>query len=140
MEERFMRPLIKAELARLREVYGEVEHMEVGGEDWFKIVRYPLPDGCWINGEEEASAPFAFVIKADYPGGTPYGFLTPSGLSFSGTAPNNTGAAPESVPFEGEWMLFSWHCEDWPARVEGEQGPDLVRWSRSFWKRLSEGV
>ena len=135
-----MRPLISAELARLREVYGEVEHMEVNGEDWFRIVRYPLPAGWLFDDEPRTIAPIAFLIKSDFPGGMPYGFLTQAGLSFNGAAPKNTGAAPDNVPFEGNWMLFSWDCEDWPAPNEGAQAHRLLRWAGSFQKRLSEGV
>ena len=135
-----MRLRIAADLARLLEAYGEVEHLEANGEDWFKIPSFPLPKGWLVDGVRRAHVPVAFPVKADYPGASPYGFLTPSGLSFDGAAPDNTGAATSSVPFAGDWMFFSWHCEDWPACSESGAGPDLVSWSRSFANRLSEGA
>ena len=135
-----MRARMKVEFARLREVYGEVEHAEAGGEDWFKIPSYPLPEGWMVSDQSSATVPIVFLVKADYPGGSPYGFLTPVGLNFQGAAPNNTGEAPGPVPFEGDWIFFSWHCEDWPGCNELRQGPDLVSWCRSFKRRLSEGA
>lgn len=98
-----------AELERLREVYGTVDYAKSGGEDWFKIASYPLSDGWSVGCDRSAAVSIGFSIKADYPGGSPYGFLAPAGLNFEGASPENTGDPPGSVPFEGDWMFFSWH-------------------------------
>ena len=135
-----MRARMVAELKRLREVYGEVDHAEMGGEDWFKIVSYQLPEGWLVDRDRSAAVSIIFSIKADYPGGSPYGFLAPAGFNFEGTSPENAGEPPGSVPFEGDWVFFSWHCEDWPAGDESERRPNLVSWSRSFVSRLREGA
>ena len=135
-----MRALIAAELSRLREIYVEVEHAEAGGEDWFQILSYPLPKGWLFDELPQATVPIVFAVKADYPGSSPYGFLTPTGLRFEGTSPDNTGAPPGPVPFAGDWMFFSWHCEDWPNHDDAGAGPDLVRWSKSFTIRLNQGA
>ena len=135
-----MRPRIKAELALLREVYGDVELREAGGEDWFKLPPYLLPEGWLIDGERKTAVPIVFLIKADYPSNSPYGFLTPAGLTCKGAMPGNTGGAPAGVPFDGDWMLFSWHCEDWQASGEPSQGSNLLTWCRSFKERLDEGA
>ncbi len=93
-----MRPRIEQELALLREVYGEVGHVEGAGEDWFHLPRYLMPLGWCLGDKAVEHQPLAFLIKADYPGAAPYGFLTPKGLNFNGTAPNKTGDPPKPVP------------------------------------------
>ena len=135
-----MRARMVAELKRMREVYGEVDHAESDGEDWFKIAAYPLPEGWLVGRSRSSTVPIAFPIKADYPGGSPYGFLAPAGINFEGTSPGKHGCAPAAVPFKGDWLFFSWHCEDWPAGDESELRPNLVSWSRSFTNRLREGA
>ena len=101
-----MRARMKVEFARLREVYGEVEHAEAGGEDWFKIPSYLLPEGWMVSDQSSATVPIVFLVKADYPGGSPYGFLTPVGLNFQGAAPNNTGEAARTGAVRGRLDLF----------------------------------
>ena len=135
-----MRARMVVELERLREVYGEVEHAEAGGEDWFKILSYPLPESWLVGGDRRRAVSIVFSIKADYPGASPYGFLAPAGLNFEGAPPENTGDPPGTVPFEGDWVFFSWHCEDWPAGDESDLNPNLVSWSPSFANRLREGA
>ncbi len=135
-----MRPRIQAELALLREAYGDVGHEEAGGEDWFRLPTYSLPEGWSVNGERRTAVPIVFLIKADYPSNPAYGFLTPAGLTFKGETPQNTADAPGPVPFEGDWMLFSWYCKDWQESSEARQGSNLLSWCRSFATRLSEGA
>ena len=135
-----MRPRIQDELGLLREVFSDVEHEPAGGEDWFRLPTYSLPEGWSVNGEPRNAVPIVFPIKADYPTNPPYGFLTPAGLTFKGERPQNTGAAPETVPFEGDWMLFSWYCKEWQESGEARQGSNLLIWCRSFAKRFSEGA
>lgn len=135
-----MRARMTAELALLREVYGDVEHVEEGGEDWFKIPPCPVPEGWLVGGAPCAAIPVVFLIKADYPGATPYGFMTPAGMSFKGRVPERTGGPPKKVPFAGEWMHFSWQCEDWQASNDPKKGSNLLTWVRSFFERLRQGV
>lgn len=135
-----MRLRIEQELALLCEVYSNVEHVEDGGEDWFKVPSYAIPAG-WRIGEQTAEkVPVAFLIKADYPGAAPYGFLTPSGLNFDGKAPQNVGGPPKPLPFAGDWLHFSWTVQNWEASTEVHRGSSLVSWCRSFAVRLKEGV
>ena len=134
-----MRARIDEELALLRQVYGEVGHVEQAGEDWFHLPRYAVPVGWRIGGEAVDHLPVAFLIKGDYPGAAPYGFLLPKGVNFGGTLPNNTGDPPKAVPFPGEWLHFSWSVENWAATSDVRKGSNLVAWCRSFAVRLKEG-
>ncbi len=135
-----MRALIEVELKKLREKYDKVEHVETNGQDWFKIDAYPLPQGWLINGDHRESIPVVFSVNADYPKRSPYGFLGPSTLSFDGGTPENTTQSSSVTPFDGEWLLFSWHCEDWPEQADNDAQPDLVAWARSFTNRFLEGT
>ena len=135
-----MRPRIDDELKLLRAVYG-AEHVESGGEDWFHIPSYGISDDWRLNGESVSEIPIAFLIKADYPGGQPYGFLTPAGLTFRGKAPQNTGRPPKPVPFPGTWLHFSWQPETgWQPTSDPSKGSNLVSWVRGFAARLREGA
>jgi len=118
-----MRPRIEQELALLRQHYGAVEHLEVVGEDWFKLPRYALPPGWRIGEKDMAEVSVSFLITAAHPGAAPYGFLAPAGLTFNGAAPGNTGGPPKPPPFAGEWMHFSWSPETWAATADVNKGP-----------------
>lgn len=135
-----MRPRIEQEMALLRQVYGEVGHVDEAGEDWFHLPHYPMPPGWHLGDKAVEDQPLAFLIKADYPGAAPYGFLTPKALNFNGTAPNETGDPPKPVPFPGEWVHFSWTVENWAAAGEVTKGSNLLAWCRSFAVRLREGA
>ena len=136
----YVRTRIAEEMALLENNWRDVEHIHADGEDWFKIVRYPLPPGWRLGNDEVKEIPLVFLITAAHPGAQPYGFLTPAGLNFKGTAPNNTGAAPKPPPFEGNWMQFSWSPEDWSATNDVHKGSNLLAWSRSFGHRFREGA
>ena len=136
-----MRTRIEQELNLLRSVYGAVEHTEAGGEDWFHIPAYGVPEGWLLNSDLVTEMPVVFLIKADYPGGPPYGFLMPANLTFGGNAPNNTGGPPKPVPFPGNWIHFSWQPESgWQPTANPTKGSNLVSWARSFAARLREGA
>lgn len=135
-----MRPRIEQELALLREIYSAVDHVEEAGEDWFQLPRYAVPPGWQRGGKNADDLPVAFLIKADYPGAAPYGFLLPKELNFGGAAPKNTGDPPKPVPFPGEWLHFSWSVENWTATDDVTKGSNLVAWCRSFAVRLKDGA
>lgn len=135
-----MRPRITEEWALLRQHFGEVEHAEAAGEDWFKLPRYPLPSGWSIGGAAVEEVPIVFLVTAGHPGAPPYGFLAPAGLNFKGAAPGNTGPAPKPPPFAGEWMHFSWSVEDWAATGDIRKGSNLLAWARGFAQRFAEGA
>jgi hypothetical protein len=136
-----MRARIEDELKLLRAVYGTVEHAEAGGEDWFRISSYSIPQGWLLNGELVSKIPVVFLIKGDYPGGAPYGFLSPAGLTFGGKPPQSTGGPPKAVPFTGDWLHFSWQPESgWQPTNDPSKGSNLVSWARSFAARLREGA
>ena len=136
-----MRARIEDELRLLCGAYEAVEHAEAGGEDWFRIPSYGIPDGWLLNGAPVSEIPVAFLIKPDYPGGAPYGFLTPAGLTFRGAPPQSTGAPPKPVPFPGEWVHFSWQPESgWQPSGDPAKGSNLVSWARSFAVRLRQGA
>jgi hypothetical protein len=141
MEARLMRARIEDELSLLRVVYGVVEHAEAGGEDWFRIRSYGIPKGWLLSGSPVSEIAVAFLIKADYPGGAPYGFLTPVGLTSRGAPPQNTGALSKLVPFPGDWLHFSWQPESgWQPSDDPAKGSNLVSWARGFAARLREGA
>ncbi|MBP1092139.1 hypothetical protein [Bradyrhizobium diazoefficiens] len=135
-----MRTRIKDELGLLLRHFSGVEHAEANGEDWFRIPRYVLPDGWQIGGEAVAELPICFLVKGNYPGDAPYGFLAPAGLRFKGAAPTSTGAPPSPPPFSGEWLHFSWSVENWSATADVGKGSNLLAWVRSFMVRLKEGA
>jgi hypothetical protein len=112
----------------------------MSGEDWFRVVDYPLPTGWMKDGKEIQSAPVVFKVQATYPTAPPYGFSLPAGVLFGGTNPNNCCAAPQN-PFEGSWTQFSWQPEDtWTPTNETARGSNLLSWVRSFGQRLLQGV
>lgn len=135
-----MRPRIAEELELLREQYGEVEHAEAAGEDWFKLPRYQLPPGWRLGDEAVDQVPVAFPVTAAYPGAAPYGFLAPADLNFEGKGPLNAKSPPKAPPFEGNWMHFSWSVEDWRATDAVRKGSNLFAWARSFRQRFKEGA
>jgi hypothetical protein len=135
-----MRPRIEQELELLRGVYGEVLHAEEGGEDWFYLPRYTVPQGWRIGAQVVTEIQIVFLVKADYPGAAPYGFLVPRGTNFDGATANNTGDPPKPVPFPGEWIHFSWTVENWMASNDVQKGSNLLAWCRSFAERLREGA
>src|SRR5260221_8511454 len=116
-----MRPRIEEELVLLRRYYPEIVYKEHAGEDWFQIPRYLFPAGWQINGIAVSEASIVFKISAAYPTAEPYGFSTPSGISFCGNQPQNAGPAA-GYPFEGGWQHFSWAPDGWTPTA------DLRKW------------
>ena len=135
-----MRLRITQDLDQLKLVYSNLEHKEVEGEDWIYIPRYPVPKGWQISGQTIRSAPVAFLVKADYPGEAPYGFLMPKSITFKGSPPGSTGVPPIPVPFPGDWIHFSWLAENWASDSDTCLVSNLITWCRSFLVRLKEGA
>jgi hypothetical protein len=135
-----MRARIRDELALLQRYFGDVEHTEANGEDWFRIPRYAMPNGWRIGNVAAGAVPVCFLVKGNYPGDAPYGFLAPAVLNFKGTAPNNTGGPPSAPPFSGAWLHFSWSVENWAATADVCKGSNLLAWVRSFTVRFEEGA
>lgn len=133
-----MRPRIAEDLELLCEEYGEVQHGEVAGEDWFLLPRYSITPGWQLGAEPVDDVPVAFFVKAGYPGTPPYGFFGPSGLNFEGRKPGSPGSPATMPPFKGDWMHFSWSVEDWRPTAELRKGSNLLAWARSFWQRFKE--
>lgn len=134
-----MRARMEQELGLLRECYADIEHKEHGGEDWFRLPRYPFPPGWRIGEAAISEAPVVFRIVAAYPTGEPYGFATPAGINFDGNPPQNTGS-PVNYPFEGSWQHFSWSPDGWQPSADARKGSNLLVWVRSFTHRLKEGA
>lgn len=134
-----MRPRIAQELALLRRYYPDIEHIEHGGEDWFRLPSYAFPTGWRIGQDTVETAPVVFKIVASYPTGEPYGFATPAGINYNGTPPNNTGSAV-APPFAGSWQHFSWAPDGWTPSADPAKGSNLLAWVRSFAQRLKEGA
>ncbi len=134
-----MRPRIAQEFAVLRDRYPEVEHVENGGEDWFRLPRYPCPPGWEINGAPVNNLAIVFRLGAGYPQAEPYGFATSARITFHGTAPQNVGDACP-CPFAGDWQQFSWAPDGWTPTDDIQQGSNLLAWVGSFAVRLGEGA
>ncbi|OHB32995.1 MAG: hypothetical protein A2X79_00760 [Desulfuromonadaceae bacterium GWB2_53_15] len=135
-----MRIRIAKELELLKKYYIDVEHQEVGTDDWFLIPSYPLPEGWSVSCDKPAFVKVAFSVSAGHPGTEPYGFLVPLGISYNGVPPNNGGAPPKAPPFPGEWFHFSWSPGNWCPTADVAAGSNLQAWARSFISRLKEGV
>lgn len=135
-----MRQRIKEELDLLRQYYGEVEHKEHGGEDWFRLPRYQFPSGWRIGDAPICEAPLIFKVVAAYPAAEPYSFFAPAGINFNGASPKNVGALVDT-PFGGPWQQFSWAPDrTWGPTDDAHKGSNLLTWVRSFAQRLREGV
>src|SRR5438270_7358738 len=131
-----MRVRIEEELALLRERYPDIEHKEHAGEDWFRLPRYPFPDGWRIKDEAISEAPIVFKIVAAYPSAEPYGFAAPDGINFRDNPPGSPGGAI-APPFEGSWQHFSWASDgSWAPTADARTGSNLLVWVRSFARRL----
>jgi hypothetical protein len=135
-----MRPRIQQELALLRQHYGEVEHDEVAGDDWFRVPRYPIPTGWCVGNEPADHVPVAFHVAPGHPGTVPYGFLAPASLNFNGAKPVNTGAPPKAPPFASDWIHFSWSVDNWAPTADVCKGSNLLSWVRGFAARFREGA
>jgi hypothetical protein len=135
-----MRPRISEELALLRETFGEVDHEEADGNDWFRINRYQFPSGWTKNGEPITVDEILFNAQTSYPTGDPYGFWTPTGLMFNGESPQNASEVDNTV-FGGRRLQFSWAPDGtWRPGSTIKDGSNLTDWAKSFAKRLAEGV
>jgi hypothetical protein len=134
-----MRARLQHELEHLRERYPKVEHKDHGGEDWFRLPRYRLPDGWRLNGKPVSEVSIVFKIGAAYPSGEAYSFAAPAGLDYKGTTPVNTSSAA-GCPFEGSWLQFSWAPEGWAPASDVRKGSNLLAWVRSFAQRFEQGA
>ena len=135
-----MRPRISEELGLLRSAFGEVDHAEDAGNDWFRLTCYLFPAGWTGDGEAIEHAAILFNANAAYPTGDPYGFWTPAGVLFNGQPPKDVTEVGNPV-FEGQWTQFSWAPDEtWRPGSTVESGSNLTDWARSFAKRLAEGV
>ena len=135
-----MRPRIEQELALLRQHYGEVEHVEVAGDDWFMLPRYLLPPGWRIKDVSVEHIPVVFLVGPGHPGALPYGFMGPEGINFNGAPPTNIGGPPKPPPFAGAWTHFSWSVDDWAVTADIARGSNLLSWARGFAQRFREGA
>jgi hypothetical protein len=134
-----MRLRIQEELALLHRFFPDVEHLELNGEDWFRIPNYHFPPG-WKDGDKNVdSGPVIFKLQPTYPTAEPYGFSISSGITYEGTRPNNI--CQNQSPFAGSWQQFSWQPEGtWNPNNQTDCGSNLLSWVRSFRLRLAEGV
>lgn len=124
----------------LRRYYGDVEHTELNGEDWFKLPSYPYPAGWQVGDSAIEHGPILFRVGASYPTQHPYAFCTPAGINFRGRPPENAGGAP-ATPFAGSWLQFSWQPDgEWAPKADAEGGSNLNTWARSFNERLKQGA
>ena len=135
-----MRGRIERELHLLREYFTHIDHIEHGGEDWFRLGCYAYPPGWRIADAEVVTAPVIFKVGAAYPTAEPYGFYGPAGLNFGGSPPGNPGSGPQP-PFQGAWQHFSWAPDGtWTPAADVPRGSNLLIWARSFADRLREGA
>lgn len=135
-----MRARIVKELSLLRDTWGDVHHVEMRGDDWFRIEGFPVPAGWLLDGAVANRIDVSFFVGTPYPGVPPYGFLTPVGLMFHGAPPKNTGVPIKAPPFSGRWLQFSWQPEDWIPKSNCVGSSNLLAWSRSFSNRFREGI
>jgi hypothetical protein len=134
-----VRERIRQELELLRKHYPRVDHAEQGGEDWFRIHDYPIPQThAW--GQDRLVV--AFKVGAAHPGPAPYGFFVPSGLRFKGAVPGSyTDRAEPQPPFpETVWGHFSWQQVDGQWRATGDlvNGSNLLNYAQTFADRFRE--
>ena len=135
-----MRPRIAQEFELLRQTFGEVDHVEEAGSDWFRIKRYSFPPGWTKDNAPLEVAEVLFNANASYPAGDPYGFWTPPGTTFNGQPPLNVTEVSNSA-FGGQWAQFSWAPDGtWRPGATVSSGSNLTDWALSFAKRLGDGI
>lgn len=133
-----MRPRLAREFDGLIRSFGVAEHKAADDGDWFLLPDFILPEGWELDGAPALHAPIAFRISAGYPTAEPYGFLAPNSLRFRGALPENC-TENQTCPFPGTWLQFSWAPEGWFPAPDGDAGPTLSSWARSFSERLKQG-
>jgi len=131
-----MKDRIIKEINLLKSRYNNVEYVDNG--HWIKIGSYHLPEG-WNKRKVDV----VFQIPNQYPGGQPYGFYTLSGLLYNGKKPGNyKEPSPISIPFKGNWGVFSWNPESgqWNPTADLVTGSNLLNWVIGFNERFRQGV
>lgn len=130
---------VEEELVLLREVFGVVEHQQVGKEHWFRIPAYPGVDDLGWSPEP---MPVAFHSQAGHPGQDPYGIYVPAGARVGGRPPGNAkDPAAKQPPFSGRWAVLSWTVESstWRPKANARAGSNLVNFALGFIERFRSG-
>lgn len=122
----------KAEVARLRQRYGTVDHDP--GYGWVIVRDLPLPAG-WSRPKTDV----LLVLQAGYPETAPDNFYVNPGLRVG------TDAVPQNFTASGfnhegtAWDLFSWHPDaGWSPAPRIEEGSNLLDVMREVERRLRE--
>jgi hypothetical protein len=124
---------VSKQLELLRTAFPELEYLEA--DHWVRIEDRSVPAG-W----SAESVDVAFRIPAD-PGTPPYGFYVAPPITLAnGRVPGNYTypIPPETVPFAGEWGLFSWSPANWRPHHDPAKGDNMLDFARSLSDRLAE--
>ncbi len=129
-----MTPRIDAEVELIRNHFPTLVYKR--NEGWVFI-----PDYGVFSGWNPELISVAIQINPSHPSARPYGFYVDSAITYKGQVPSNFKASPPaSVPFEGNWGLFSWELEEWKPHEEIHKGSNLFNFVMTFAHRFHQGV
>lgn len=123
---------LEEELNHLRNRWPDLTY-EADGR-WILLPKYETPDT--IAQDEVA---ICFQVRSNHPRRAPYAFYVrkPVELEKEGEFDNVTNA--NGLPFEGDWLKFSWKPANWQPGSTVGSGSNLTTWAHSFYNRLEEG-
>ena len=90
--------------------------------------------------EDDGQVATAFQIPEGYPGQKPYAFCVRPRIRLRDGRTIGNCAETNELPFEGEWLKFSWDAPDWRAAARVAGGSNLLNWVLTFRYRLEEGA
>lgn len=105
---------------------------------WFLLPDVAITSPGWNRGKTDV----VLRVQPGYPATPPYAFFVPRGIRFEGNVPDNyqepTG---ETIPFPGEWGVFSWLAEDghWRPLATASAGSNLLNFAVGVTSRFQQG-
>lgn len=124
---------VAKQLELLRSSFPELVYLEA--DHWVRLESLAVPVG-W-------SAEFvdvAFRIPGEA-AAAPYGFYVDPPITLAnGSPPSNYThpIPPGTVPFPGDWALFSWSPTNWRPHHDPAKGDNMLNFARSISDRLVE--
>lgn len=124
---------VARQLELLRSSLPELEYLEA--DHWVRLESRSVAAG-WSAGSVDVA--FRIPVEAAT---APYGFyVSPPITLANGSAPGNYThpIPPGTVPFAGEWGLFSWSPTNWRPHQDPAKGDNMLNFARSISDRFLE--